>query len=169
MGRGYGCICVKCGYHLLGNFGVGFMFPQVYHETIERARKGELGDTYKRFFQENKNAAINCENVMLQCTDCGEYEIDLELTAYLKKPDFQKERNAKWSVAFPFPETEYVTLFDLTVGYTKRMDYPHKCHKCNGKMRIIREKQFYKMIDNNEFLCPNCEMPMELTEIMNWD
>lgn len=169
MGRGYGCTCAKCGYHVEVNFGVGFLFPHVYEKTVEKVKNGELGSAYKKFFEENPDAAINCENVMLQCEDCGEYGMAADLTAYLKKEDYQNNNQSSWCVAFPFKGASYVTASDLEEGYTETMRYPHKCNKCHGKMRIIKESEFDVLMKQQKVICPKCKLPLELTEIMDWD
>lgn len=169
MGRGYGCTCSKCGFHIECNFGVGFLFPKVYAETIDKAKNGEFGTKYQSFFLENKDVALDCENVMLQCKDCGQYDEGMDLSAYMKKPEYQIKKAGIWSASFPFEGASYETDRELKEGYIKKMDFPHKCKKCKGAMRIISGEEFNMFLDNQEITCPKCKIPLELTDIISWD
>ena len=44
------------------------------------------------------------------------------------------------------------------VEYAK---YPHKCDKCGGTMRILKE--------DDEIVCPECKVPLETADIIMWD
>ena len=59
MGTGYTRKCPKCGFEFHSSTGVGFLFPKVYAETVQKAKEGELGEELKSFFAEHKDGAIN--------------------------------------------------------------------------------------------------------------
>ena len=49
MGSGKQYKCNKCGYEFTSCEGVGFMFPQVYEDTIKSAKQGTLGEEMQDF------------------------------------------------------------------------------------------------------------------------
>ena len=71
MGSGCTWQCRKCNYLFHVATGVGFLFPQVYKETLDKAKNGELGPELEIFFKEHKDGAIDASNTVLCCEDCG--------------------------------------------------------------------------------------------------
>ena len=57
-------------------------------------------------------------------------------------------------------DKEYDRL-GLEENYTEFAKYPHKCEKCGGDMRILDE--------DDDVLCPNCKVPLEVKEHIMWD
>ena len=85
MGSGIIFQCPECGYSFDLMTGVGFLFPMIYAETVEKMKRGELGEAAKRFFDEHPDGTINCKNVVLRCENCGEYDSRESLAMYLLK------------------------------------------------------------------------------------
>ena len=161
MGQGASYSCFKCGYAYSYNNGVGFMFPTVYRETVEKAKKGKLGKVLKKFFEEHPDGAINAEYVTLCCEDCGELKNGMDLGMYVPEKEIPARRNVRWCVAAPQEDISYVTTSDLKELYKKYADYPHKCRKCKGRMRVLAEDE--------TLICPKCKKPMELIDSIMWD
>ncbi len=165
MGSGFGYICPKCGFEFEAEIGIGFMFPIVYAEAVQKAKYGKLGEEIQNFFKEHKDGAIDAEYVVLCCEDCSHLTTDMDLTMYIpkeKKPE--KLEHGRWAVAAPFEGADYVTWFDLEEYYTKFAEYPHKCDRCGGKMKILHEE------DDMNILCPECGAPLEQSDkIVMWD
>ncbi|MBO7388830.1 MAG: hypothetical protein J6T90_04640, partial [Methanomicrobium sp.] len=118
---------------------------------VKKAKDGELGEDIQNFFKEHKDGAIDAEHVVLCCEDCGHLTTDVDLTMYIpkeKKPE--KSEHSIWSY--------------LEEYYTKFAEYPHKCEKCGGRMKILREN------DDMDLLCPECGTPLEESGMyIMWD
>ena len=74
MGQGYSLGCKKCGYKISANLGVGFAFPRVYEAVMKEAHDGKLGKTVQSFLMEHPDGALDCDQVLLQCDECGALE-----------------------------------------------------------------------------------------------
>ena len=162
MGSGYMKKCPQCGFRFSASNGVGFMFPKVYAETVQKAKEGELGNEIQAFFTEHGDGAINAERVTLCCKECGYLSNDADLTMYVPKNNKpEKIEHGRWSVSLPFENASYVSRMDLGQYYTEYAKYPHKCGKCGGTMRIVE--------DDEEIVCPQCKIPLETEETILWD
>lgn len=162
MGTGYEYTCPKCSYTFSFNQGVGFLFPKLYEEIVTAAKEGKLGEEIRQFFEEQPNGAIDAEKNLAVCTSCGEYESVLNLSMYIPESNRTEDKeNQRWSFAFPFYGAKYVAPSDLKENYRFIKAYPHRCRKCEGKMRIIKSSE--------TLLCPICEEVLENTGIIMWD
>lgn len=169
MGAGFCWQCPDCNYEFSANIGIGFLYPKVYAETIEAAKRGDLGDDLKELLDVYPNAAINPETVILQCSECGDYDSRPILTAYVPKESEQippKEQCRRWSVAFPFEGASYVTRYDMQEYYDLYMVYDHRCEKCGGKMVALPSS--FREIENG-MICPTCKKPLKMVEFSRWD
>ena len=83
--------CPECGYDFAAVTGVGFLFPQVYAKTVSKMKRGRLGATAKRFFEEHPDGAISCENIVMKCQKCGEYDSRESLAMYLPNGELYAE------------------------------------------------------------------------------
>ena len=111
MGQGGTYKCNKCGYELNAWTGVGYIYPTVCKETTEQAKKGELGEELKKFFEEHPDGKINCEKVLVRCEDCGYTSRVLSLVSSLRGVAIVSGYKAgctrrgyplKWGVAIDF-------------------------------------------------------------------
>ena len=175
MGRGIELKCSKCRYSFGNNFGVGFLFPQTYQETMEAARKGKLGKDVQSFLVEHPDGALDCDQVLLQCTSCSEMDRGMDLTMYVPK-DKSDVYEGEWSIACSFGGVSYVAPWVLKEQYRLVKPYDHVCRKCGKKMRIIKEEdlvfegQEYKGTDMEVNVnCPKCHKPMVIGGCLMWD
>ena len=152
MGNGLVMRCPKCGFEFSTSEGVGFLFPMVYKETIQKAKNGELGDELKGFFEKNPHGAINAESVTLCCDQCGALSIGKDLTMYIPK-DSQDQDSAE--------NRSYIFERELESDYREVMKYPHKCEKCGGDMHRVKWSEVLK--------CPDCKVTMEEVTRILWD
>lgn len=162
MGTGYTRKCPKCGFEFHSSTGVGFLFPKVYAETVQKAKEGELGEELQTFFADHKDGAINAKRVVVCCEKCGNLGCATDLTMYVpnnRKPE--KIEHGRWSGAFGFEGADYVSWTDLDEYFVEYAKYPHKCDKCGGTMRILKE--------DDEIVCPECKVPLETADIIMWD
>ena len=163
MGQGYEFNC-KCGYSFTPYLGVGFMFPSVYRETVEAARKGKLGRELETFFSEHPDGAIDAEVVTLRCKKCGKYKSAENLAMYLPNGKERKEKG-RWSVAMVFEDEDYVDPSELQECYKLYAEYPHKCDSCGGEMEIISEDE----LEKNGITCPGCGRKIKSEPGIMWD
>lgn len=177
MGHGHILQCKKCGYKLKLFLGVGFVFPKVYQETIEGAKEGKYGETVQTFLEKHPDGALNCDNVLLQCTECGNLETEKDLSMYVPKQGAEPIEKERWSIAFPFEGADYVAPWDLDPDHYELVcRYEHKCKKCGAKMRTFSEKEMDKKLGKifleekqTEFACPECREPLWQVGDMMWD
>ena len=153
MGSGYKMNCPKCSFEFYASTGVGMMFPMVYRETVQKAKNGELGQEIQTFFMEHPEGVIDAESVSLCCEKCGHLTGGKNLTMYV--PIAGKPSNLESG------KKSYVSQLDLESYYTKFKAYSHKCDKCGGSMRIMK--------DGEEFICPKCKLPLERGLPILWD
>ena len=162
MGSGMNMRCPKCGYEFASFEGVGYLFPKVYKETVQKAKSGELGDVLKTFFEEHPDGVINAENITLCCDKCGHLDTAKDLTMYVPRDDNTVNiEHGKWTVGIPFEGADYYTEYDLIEHFTEYMKYPHKCEKCGGDMR--------KLTSHDKLKCPDCKTTMEEQRMILWD
>ena len=175
MGTGVELICRKCRYSFRMNFGVGFGFPQFYREIIEEAKAGKLGESVQAFLRDHTDGALDCDQVLLQCTSCDKLDRGIDLSMYIPK-DRPVEHDGIWTGAFTFEGIVYVAPWELKKHYKLVKRYDHVCRKCRNQMRVIREKDLIVEdleSDGNETVvnvrCPKCHRPMVMGEQLMWD
>ena len=162
MGSGYKKTCKKCGFEFNSFTGVGYMYPSVYTETVQKAKDGELGKELQNFFNEHADGAIDTKNVILCCEKCGHLDNDMDLTMYIPKTKKTIiNTQGKWSIAMPFKDTYYASWLDLKDYYKEFAKYPHRCEKCGGKMKILKE--------NAKLKCPKCKVTLNTEKSILWD
>ena len=177
MSNGWGLSCRNCGYHKKVHLGCGFLFPKVYSDTLKAAREGKLGSKVQSFLENHPDGALNCDRVLLQCEQCGLLTEDLDLSMYIPSHPITPEPERKWSVAFPFEGSEYVTSRDLEQHYLLAASFEHLCPDCQKPMKIItskdmqeKEKAGYRNGEmSSEISCPSCKAALVFTEFINWD
>lgn len=175
MGRGIELECRKCRYSFGVNFGVGFLFPQAYQETMEAAKKGKLGKNVQAFLAEHPDGALDCDQVLLQCTSCGKLDRGVDLSMYVPK-DKLVVNEGRWSVSCSFEEASYVAPWELKEHYQLVQPYDHVCRKCGNKMQVIKEDDLIPEGQESEgkdtkvnVNCPKCHKPMVVGGYMMWD
>ena len=148
MGYGSEMKCPKCGFEFFSRTGVGFSFPTVYEETVQKAKSGKLGEEAQAFFKEHSDGSINAEYVTLCCDECGELFTGQDLTMYAPKYGY-------------IMRNSYVFEDDLERYYSEELKYPHKCEKCGGSAHVVDSEE--------TLLCPRCKVPMEAFGSICWD
>ncbi len=157
MGYGYEMSCPNCGEEFSFYLGIGFLFPTVYKETVQKAKKGELGEEIRDFFRNHKDGAIDAESVILCCKECGNLESGKDLTMYVPKDSEKRDEQG-----FPGSEgSRCLMRQDLKEDYVRYAGYPHKCKKCGGKMKIYRGCK--------KLSCPKCKTLLKTEGMFMWD
>ena len=165
MGYGYDYHCKKCGYWVDLMLGVGFLFPQMYEETIRKGKEGTFGEDIREFLETNPDGALDVELAAYRCGKCGRYISEPVLTMYIPKESGKKREKEKvrWSVANSGEGIDYVDSFELGSGYKFYKIHPHYCGNCGGRMRKMKDAELKKGMR-----CPECGEPMEYSEEL-WD
>ena len=164
MGEQYLAHCPVCGYETAFSIGVGFAYPSVFVNVQDSAKSGKLGVTLKKFLVAHPDGAVNPECVLARCEKCGEYQTVPDLTMHIpskgkhpkKKPQngwlnrLSNERVGKYGDD-SFNNEGYFSPIDLKEQFEVYKLYPHRCHKCRCKLKIIPQTEFDKL------KCPHCE------------
>ena len=173
MGESTQFRCPECGYDFAAFTGVGFAFPRVYAETVSKMKRGRLGTTAKRFFEEHPDGAISCENIVMKCQKCGEYDSRESLAMYVPKEGFAHQvPEGIWAFAAPFEGSDYVSPDELEVCYDLYAEYPHRCRNCRGKMKpaeIFSVDEYGNETLIRPLVCPHCGAEMEEYLHSFWD
>ncbi len=86
------------------------------------------GETYRDFFREHPNGAINAEFVIMKCNNCGEYDDPRDLSLYVPKE----------GVDIPEIKKKLPYARDLVRYYKKVVQFQHVCKKCGERLTIFR-------------------------------
>ena len=162
---GSGCVykCSACGYSFEASVGVGFLYPDTYQETMAAARRGELGEKVQQFLSEHPDGALDPSDQIACCLSCKRYETVQDLTMYFF-PDGLPEPPGRWSIAFPAEGENYVDPGTMQQQGKIYARYPHRCHSCGGKMKLLKRFSFQPLP------CPNCRgKDLEPTRFIDWD
>lgn len=144
MGKSFTFRCKNCGHNLKFYFGISAQYPEKYLEIINDALIGNLGAEIQKFLIDNPRGVIDISRVMVNCENCGKFEMVRDLSMYLPKENYLQKNNP------PLPE-------DLKNDFEKIADYNHKCSYCGEPVEIITAENFSPKII---LRCPNCESEM---------
>ncbi len=163
MGNGIEFTCKKCGHTDSAMFGVGFLFPDVYQNTVSEIKAGKYGSKWKELFEQIPGAAVNAEEELYVCPACGGYASEPNLTIYEPKdPAISKVHNEVFAIANPASGQEYVVPWELAGDYRRVKVFVHKCPECGKRMHKYRA--------GDRLRCPKCRQGwMEETGYLNWD
>ena len=85
MGDGLSWICPNCGYEFSAQLGFGFRYPWVCHQLIQKARAGAYGAEWQDLVETYPGTFLEGDLVLLRCENCGSYDNEALLTAYIPK------------------------------------------------------------------------------------
>ena len=158
MGKGLSWICPNCGYEFSAVLGLGFRYPRVCHQLIQKARAGAYGAEWQDLVETYPGTFLDGDRVLLRCENCGSYDNEALLTAYIPK---DAELQAK-----PIPEKQWIVVPEKE-GYELYGAYEHRCKDCGGKMRAFSEQDILgKKVDE---ICPHCKTALKLKDFYCWD
>ncbi len=162
MGRFFGFRCRDCGDQFEVLTGTGRSFPLVYGRTLRLAVEGKYGEEIRRFLEEHPDGALDCERVLLLCTECGELANGMDLSMYIPGENSAGEEK---SGAVP-PDLKTYRLI---------RSCEHKC-QCGGKMKVIRGEELARLAETEDalnkmkdFRCSECGGQLQLTAGTVWD
>ncbi|MCI6745765.1 hypothetical protein FYJ51_13195 [Erysipelotrichaceae bacterium Oil+RF-744-GAM-WT-6] len=159
MGDSVGFICPECGYSFGGDLGVGFLYPKLYLDTVQKMKAGDYGKEAEQFFIDYPDGVVDCENVLFQCDDCHKYYFDLKLSMYIPRDGVAMSAEpAGWSVEFPFKGVPYASIDDLEKHYELYAEYDHRCKSCGGKLSYVTND--LRCLLERKIACPICHAEM---------
>ena len=143
-------------------YGVFCYRERVYKKGFLGKRKPPGNVKRRQAIAAGRRFGSNAKRVVVCCEKCGNLGCATDLTMYVpnnRKPE--KIEHGRWSDAFGFEGADYVSWTDLDEYFVEYAKYPHKCDKCGGTMRILKE--------DDEIVCPECKVPLETADIIMWD
>jgi len=158
MGHGFSWICPNCGYEFSAQLGFGFRYPWVCHQLIQKARAGAYGAEWQDLVESYPGTFLDGEFVLLRCENCGSFDNEALLTAYIPK---DAELQAK-----PLTEKLWIVVPEKE-GYELYGTYEHRCKDCGGKMRVFSEEEYFEK--KVEKICPHCKTALERNDVYLWD
>lgn len=149
------------------------LYPKVYCETVKKMKSGRFGAQGKEFFEAFPNGAISCEDIVVQCNNCGKLMNVQDLTLYVPKEGFDStklDRKIPWSTGFTGKGYEYISLNELDKHYQMLEHYDHRCFDCNGHTSVVTGfKECMSDSIDRYVRCPECGSMMEINIIGDWD
>lgn len=150
MGMGLEYKCRSCGKRYQIYPGMGMLYPHVYQELLLEIKDGKHGKERQRVCLETPQVAINAQNVVFLCKECGKWRAGKDLTLYA--PDDLKNQ-----------EDENHIPYDISKGYHVVLEYVKKCGKCREPMKIATDEEMQHLS------CPKCGEPNEPRGYIMWD
>ena len=158
MGDALTWVCPNCGYEFSAWLGFGFRYPRVCHQLVQKARAGAYGAEWQDLVETYPGTFLDGDRVLLRCENCGSYDNEALLTAYIPK---DAELQAK-----PIAENQWIVAPEKK-GYELYGVYEHRCKDCGGKMRVFLEQELFEKKDDE--ICPRCKTALKLKDFYWWD
>lgn len=158
MGNGLSWICPNCGYEFSVQLGFGFRYPWVCHQLVQKARAGAYGAEWQDLVEAYPGTYLDGEFVLLRCENCGSFDNEALLTAYIPKDAELQEKPLTEKQWIGVPEKEGYELYGV---------YEHRCKDCGGKMRVFLEQELFEKKDDE--ICPRCKTALKLKDFYWWD
>ncbi|MDM8298089.1 hypothetical protein QUW58_23115 [Enterocloster aldenensis] len=173
MGLELICNCKKCGYNFDAYVGVDMLYPKVYSETVAKMKEGQFGEQGKEFFEVFPNGAISCENIVVQCNDCGQLMVVPDLTLYIPREGYnlvKQNKRIPWSTGFCGKGYEYISFSELHNHYQLFEQYDHRCTNCGGHTSVVIgfTERMDESIDRH-VRCSECGSMMKIDIVGSWD
>ena len=166
MGSGIELKCSECGKKYSAWTGIGFMFPEVYKETLNDVKKGKYGEEWKALSLSEELVAVDAEKYLYVCPKCGHWIVERGLSLYAPKDlDQLKKKQYGIKTVEEWGEVPYVMSMDLKENYHILKRRIHKCKKCDGIMHKATPEE------ERNLSCPDCGgAPLEgYIGFVNWD
>lgn len=166
MGSGFEFKCCNCGNEYYVNLGIGFLYPRVYKETVEKIEDGEYGPDLKETFESVKYAAIDASKVLFKCPDCGNWEVDIDLSIYAPN-DVETVKALKFGekTVQELGGIPYAMSHMLEEDFHLLKEYKHSCKKCGAEMLKFDESKNCSILP-----CPKCGKENECEPfLICWD
>ena len=164
MGSGFEYKCSKCNKEYGITLGIGMMYPVVYKELVDDVKNGAFGEEWKQLFDETENVAVDAENRVYICHDCGSWIEEKGLSLYVADNEYAL-KDVKKGLPIFYGDDSIPAMMGQKPKYRLLKEYEHKCKKCCAKMREASKEELYSLP------CPDCGAKPDPDSIgfVNWD
>ena len=157
MAKGIGFVCPSCRETVAATLGAGYSYASVCRQAIQEMHYGAHGPEFQRIVREEPVIAVDAEQKLFVCEDCGRWTNGPDLTLY--RPD-GKTKNPRLNLQ---PDDGVIIAYskDLKTGFERIRTYPHLCPGCGREMRSMQVHEI------NRILCPACggELQLDLAAV----
>lgn len=154
MGNSLSCKCPECGFSFSALIGIGYMYPLVYNDTLQKIREGEYGKDAASFISEHPDAIVDASDAVYLCSSCHNLQAEQVLGLYLPKEETAENEN----------DRRLVLPCDFRGNYKLVKPYAHRCERCQSKTKKLTETSFRKLIAQHQLLCPGCNAPLDIVD-----
>ena len=160
MGTGYNFICSNCDKEYSVWTGIGYAYPLVYSEAVEKLKRGKFGKEIKDAFLKAEHALLDYEDNLYVCR-CGYWRVDhcMDVYSVERKDGEQIDEETR---TFIFPDDPDIIA---TLLYHEK----HLCKKCGREMKKIKNVESY--LKRYGLPCPKCgkRHKREMSNLILWD
>lgn len=135
MGHGISVICNDCGKKEYLTVGIGFMYPDIFQDTLEEIKQGKHGNEWQSLCNSSEYVAVDAERYFFLCSKCNHWDLGLGMDLYKPNdPDeIRKEKYGDKTVE-EWGYMPYWTREQKENKYTLLKKYIHVCPNCNIEM-----------------------------------
>lgn len=166
MGQGVMYKCSKCHKSYNANWGVGFLFPQVYEKMMKDIKNGKYGAEWQKIVLSDETIAADAEEYIYVCRKCGNWGIEPGLSLYAANNQDAAQECTEERRWFSRGTGVFVAPYELGENYHILKCRIHQCSKCGSRMHKATVIEAYNL------KCPHCgSEPDENTkrEKIMWD
>ena len=161
MGSGYELKCEKCEFKHIVCEGIGFLYPSLCAEILDKMKKGAYGKGFMEDALRIDGVAVHHECMIFVCDHCGKWRADevIDLCAPIGDP---VKPTRKFCSAMPDPQEKlYVMGYEIKKEYSIVRSKRHMCGNCRHKLRQIKK--------NEKLNCPHCGSQLIKCNEFFWD
>ena len=164
MGSGFELKCSKCKKEYGIYLGFGMLYPNLYEETVKDIKDGKFGKEWKQFYEDTENVAVDVENHVFICPNCGFWKQEKGMSLYVPDNEYAL-KDVKKGLPIFYGDESIPAMFGQKPEYRLVREFEHKCDKCGAKMREASESEMWGLP------CPECGASPDPEEIsiMDWD
>ena len=95
MGHGISVICNDCGKKEYLTVGIGFMYPDIFQDTLGEIKQGKYGKEWQVLCNSAEYVAVDAERYFFLCNKCNHWDLSLGMDLY-KPNDPEEIRSEKY-------------------------------------------------------------------------
>lgn len=165
MGQGYKFECEECGFSTNASLGIGYLYPMVCDDILDRMKKGAFGEEIKEAANTTPGVAVHQSASVFICDKCRSWCIDdvIDLCVPIQEVN---EENRRFSVANE-ATNEITYVMDCDIGETFEIlhSVERTCSCCNRKMRPVKKSRMSLL----KLKCPKCQKKIDIRGSYDWD
>ena len=164
MGTGYNYKCGKCEHAYLIYPGPGMNFPKQYKNMTSNISEGKYGRELQEVFNSTQYAAVDAENVVYVCKECGSWKEDKDVSLYVPNdPDSIAQKKYGRITVAELGFVPYVTRAELDREYHIVKRYYYRCGRCGKRMHKASDDELLNL------QCPKCGSANKAKFAFRWD